>query len=157
MNKYISYTLLLLLFGSCITYQTVQFNEPFQKTWDNLNESKETLFVKSNNWMIQTFNDAESVIQFSDKEEGVITGKYLMFGNIVRGSYGASADTRVYAIIKIQVKDNKARITITPANEWKYDKSGMTIYTYAPEQARQDMSNLALLFYAELNKTVDDF
>jgi len=63
--------------------------------------------------MVGKFNNAKSVIQFSDKEAGVVTGKYLL-----RSTYEFSGMTTterdVYSIIKIQLKDNAARITITP-------------------------------------------
>ena len=40
--------------------------------------TKSELWVKANMWMIDIFHDAESVIQFSDKEAGVIKGKYVI-------------------------------------------------------------------------------
>jgi hypothetical protein len=60
--------------------------------------------------MVETFNNAESVIQFSDKENGIVTGKYIMTTIIT----STTTSHGVYSIIKIQVKDGAAKITITP-------------------------------------------
>jgi hypothetical protein len=46
--------------------------------------TKNKLYLKANDWMISTFGNAESVIQFSDKDAGVITGKYLMGKSLIR-------------------------------------------------------------------------
>lgn len=92
--------------------------------------------------MIETFNSAESVIQLSDKEEGVIIGKYLMYGTISPGIYGTTNDTRVYAIIDIRVKDNKARFEVKP-QEWYYDSSEMTVYQFSKQDAINAITRLA--------------
>ena len=81
------------------------------------NQQKDKLFIKSNDWMVTTFNDAESVIQFSDKEEGTIIGKYLLQGTAGYNSLIGQYDTRIYAKITIQVKENKARIIVLPATD----------------------------------------
>lgn len=131
--------LLLLLLNSCaISYQAVSFyNEPVVMVFDDIKGSKSQLFVKANDWMISIFKNANSVIEFSDKEEGVIIGKYHLFGSV-----GTYIDTRIFAKIDIRVKDDKARISILPMGEWKYDKSGMTIFTYSKEQAIDDIREL---------------
>ena len=38
--------------------------------------NKNSNFIKANEWMVQSFNDAKSVIQFKDKEAGIFKGKY---------------------------------------------------------------------------------
>ena len=40
--------------------------------------SKDELFVKASTWMVETFNSSKSVTQYSDKEAGVIKGKYII-------------------------------------------------------------------------------
>ena len=87
-----------------------------EKIIDIPNESKDNLFITANDWMVSTFNNAESVIQFSDKSEGTIIGKYLLSGTVYT-LYGSTNDTRLFAKITVQVKDNKARILVIPTSK----------------------------------------
>lgn len=147
LKKQISYgialALLAIIINSCAPLKTIMIEEPFIKVYDDLEASQNELFLKANEWMVATFKDAESVIQYSDKEEGTLLGKYLMFGEIRQGLYNVTTDTRIYAKIDIRVKDNKARISIEPMEPWKYDPSGMTIYGFSKEDAIAEMEALA--------------
>jgi len=110
-----------LLIGSCATMVQVQMEH---KTLTiQVEQSKDELYIKANNWMVENFNDAKSVIQFSDKEAGVITGKYLMksilkYSNVMDKNSAYHDD--IFAIIKIIVKDGASKITINPPN-YSYD------------------------------------
>jgi hypothetical protein len=121
-----------------------------------LRGQREQLYLKANNWMIETFNDAQSVVQHNDKEEGVVIGKYLMSGTVQTSMYG-SADSRIYAIIDIRVKDDKARIEIKPQGQWRYDSSGMTIFDYSKDDAVREMQQLAKSFHDALLKVDVEF
>jgi len=102
-----------LLLTSCGGMLNTTMLHPVQKSKiiNIENTNKSDLFVRANNWMVETFNDAESVIQFSDKENGIVTGKYLM-QTIIKGTEIPA--TKVFAIIKIRVKDNAANIELLP-------------------------------------------
>jgi hypothetical protein len=65
--------------------------------------------------MVSIFKDARSVIQYSDKAEGILTGRYLFY------YYTNSwiGDDPKYALIEIRTKEGKVRISITPDN-WKF-------------------------------------
>lgn len=135
-----AFLICLNLFTSCGVYSTVTFNdEPITMVFENYNCSKNQLFVKANDWMIKIFTKANSVIEFSDKEEGVIIGKYLLYGQETIGLYGIKTDYRVWAKIDIRVKDDKARISILPMGKWNYNSSGLTVYNYSKEQAIEDI------------------
>lgn len=157
MKKILSFAILLMLFTSCSTMRLAKFSEPSVKIYEDVSGTKNDLFVKSNEWLIRNFKDATSVIEFSDKEEGVLIGKYLLSGSLVPGIYGTSTDTRIYAKIDIRVKDSKARISIEPIGEWKYDPSGLTIYTYSPEDAQSDINVLMSSFHSALKAQKIDF
>jgi hypothetical protein len=86
-----------------------------KKVFQIENTKKNKLFVKANNWMVSTFNNAESVIQFSDKEEGLINGCYFMGYSFKSTQMIESA----FANIKISVKDGAAKIVVKPTN-YKY-------------------------------------
>lgn len=80
----------LFLFISCgITNSTPVSISPISSKINVSGEQNE-LYVRANNWMVGNFTDAKSVIQFSDKEEGIVTGKYLL-----RSTYEFSGLTAV--------------------------------------------------------------
>ena len=67
---------------------------------------KDDLYVSVNSWFVETFNSAESVIEYQDKEAGKVMGKYVF--NYTEGIYFYS----VKQTISIDVKDNRYRIVI---------------------------------------------
>lgn len=137
----------------------IQFHEDehLVEIFEDLKASQDELYLKANSWMIETFKDAESVIQHSDKEEGAIIGKYLMSGGLSSGMYGSTVDTRIYAIIDIRVRDDKTRIEIKPQDSWHYDASGMTVYNFSKDDAKREMVRLAESFYNSIMKESVDF
>lgn len=117
MKKIILLLLAIITLQSCGTYQKISASDlSTTKIYENLNKSQSDLYVISNSWMIDAFNNADSVIQFSDKETGSIIGKYLVQGSIIRSGY-LSTDTRIFAKIDISLKDNRAKISITPTDD----------------------------------------
>lgn len=156
--------LVLLLFitsvlTSCYTTKMLTLSDtPFVKIYDDVQGTQNELFLKSNEWMIGAFNNAKSVIQHSDKAEGVIIGKYLMLttsGTVVFGSPTPIPGTDVYAIIDIRVKDSKARIEIKP-NDFRYITDGMS-KEFTKEDAVAIMEKLSESFHESLKVKKVDF
>lgn len=116
------------------------------------NTSKDVLFFRANNWMVDALNNAESDIQFTDKDSGSISGRYLL-GTVAYGhQYGPAV--RAYATIKIRVKDGSTKITITPES-FTYAKDSMfTLYTQ--EDATRDISALIDSFEKAMKKPEDN-
>ena len=114
--------IITLISCTVIPTVTVSFPETIVTTLTELDSSQDELFIKANEWMIAAFNDAESVIQYSDKEAGTLIGKYLLGGSAAEkiSAYFSTPENRVYAIIDLRVKDNKARLSIKPDSEWTY-------------------------------------
>ncbi|MEX0598936.1 MAG: hypothetical protein WD512_20800 [Candidatus Paceibacterota bacterium] len=124
MKKLLILGLLILITSSC-SYRVYQSQE-VQKTME-VTTGNEDLYIDVNTWMVETFNSAESVIQFSDKESGIVMGRYF-FGTIStvcgkerKDKDGIYAITKkrvgaedLYAIIKVQVRANKVKLTIQP-------------------------------------------
>ncbi len=104
--------------------------------------TKTNLYIKANEWMVNIFTSAKSVIQFQDKEEGIIVGKYLMHVYPSVGLLMNFPGLEAYAIIKIQVRDSAAKISIEPQDTWWYGKYGFVNYDYSPEKAKQDIDKL---------------
>ena len=71
----------------------------FTKIIEVPNTSADELYVKCNEWFVRTFVSAESVIEFSDKENGKILGKYVF----------KVFPSRIKSTITIDIKDNKIR------------------------------------------------
>ncbi|WP_236984860.1 DUF4468 domain-containing protein [Marinagarivorans cellulosilyticus] len=113
---------------------------------------KDTLYVRANNWMVDAFNNADSVVQFTDKESGTISGRYLL-GTVSNASeYGPAR--RAYATIKVRVKDGASKITVTPES-FTYAKGN--IYTlYTEEDAKRDVDALLFSFETAMKKSEDD-
>ena len=73
---------------------------------------KDALYSSSKIWVAKAFTDSNNVIQYADKEEGSIVGK----GNVKYPCDGfndclANEDVRYKFTMKIDTKDDKARIT----------------------------------------------
>lgn len=72
-----------------------------------LSGSKDSIYTKANLVFVDLFNNAESVIQFSDKQEGVIKGKYVSIFDLGLSTLKATST------VEVSVKDGKYRINIT--------------------------------------------
>jgi hypothetical protein len=102
--------------------------------------------------MVKTFNNAESVIQFSDKESGTITGKYMLKQTFTVGlNYQIIPNGGIFAIINVDIKENKARITITPEEYRTIGEGGNPKTMYLEETARQDIDDLLNDFETYMN------
>ncbi len=80
-------------------------------------KSKDQIFDASKIWIAKSFKSANNVVQYEDKASGTIIGK----GNIKFPCYdftscGAFGNDRVNFTVKIDSKDNKARISFSDIN-----------------------------------------
>ncbi len=118
-------------------------NNELVKVHENLNSSQDDLYLKANEWIVGILKDAKSVIQHTDKEKGVIIGKYLM-----------NSHAEVYATIDIRVKDGRARLAITPNDYFYYETKK---FSYTKKDAINDMNRLAQSFYEKIKSEKIDF
>jgi len=148
MKKYT--VILFLIMISCGPIIDVKMDKT-QKVIE-IDLTKNEIFVKSNQWMVKTFNNAESVIQFSDKESGTITGKYMLKQTYTIGNnYQTIPNGGIFAIINVDIKENKARITISPEEYHTRGKGGNPQFIYPEETARKDIDDLINSFEAYMN------
>lgn len=118
MKKFLLIALTAVFIISCETISGHQTET--LETYESIFESegkKDELYLKSNKWMVETFKSSKSVIQFSDKESGMLIGKYIVKpANTVTGLTGdkLTRQSEVSAIITLQLKDNRAKISIAP-------------------------------------------
>ncbi len=122
------------------------------------NVSQSDLFVMANNWMVENFTDAKSVVQYSDKEAGTVTGKYLLH-TIITGITSTSPDTEndIYAIIKIQTKDGAARIQVEPSQYVNNFYPALGGKSYPIDAANEDIMNLLHSFKVRMKQGPDKF
>jgi len=77
-------------------------------------QKKEQLFDSSKIWMAEAFKSSNNVVQYADKESGSIIGKgniqFPCEGFIDCGAFG---NDKVSFTIKIDTKDNKARVSFS--------------------------------------------
>lgn len=116
MKKLIFLSLILvsvLTLQSCATLETIE-SQVTEKVVQLDGKTQDELYIRANTWMVEKFNNAESVIQFSDKPNGIVIGKYTLSQKAVDSDGLEATRKNTFAIIKIQVKDSAAKITITP-------------------------------------------
>ncbi|HLW21140.1 MAG TPA: DUF4468 domain-containing protein [Cyclobacteriaceae bacterium] len=144
------------LLCSCATGKIVNMeDDPYVEYFGELEAPQDQLFVSTNKWMIKVFKDARNIIQYSDKEQGVIMGKYLLSedvffqGNLI----GPVLNIQINAIIDIRLRDNNARFSITPLGNWVES----SYQGYSKERANEDMEMLADNFYTFLLKDLEEY
>jgi hypothetical protein len=112
------------LLNSCASIVIQDTPPPKIATFEN-ELSKDQNYVLANEWMVESFNNATSVIQFTDKESGTVKGKYtIKSAYISTSTYVASTDA-LFAIITIRVKDKLSRIEIDPPTDAFFSRKSM--------------------------------
>jgi hypothetical protein len=132
----------MLVFTSCATTQTAFTPITLTETATVIG-TKNDVYVKANLWLVDVFNSAKSVIQFSDKDAGVIKGKYVLYFK-PSGQYVGELERD--AIITLNASENQLTITVT-CNE-----RPMGIF-YSGTQMDADLNGLIEKFKSEFWKT----
>ena len=70
--------LIILVYLLCGCSMASMVTAPPTESIIEVNGTKPELYERANEWMDKIFNNAKSIIQFQDKEEGTIIEKYLM-------------------------------------------------------------------------------
>lgn len=115
--KHLFYIILLTVLTSCSVSQAkfypVDNKEfTFSKISKNLPFSKNELYLKSNYWIVDYFINPKEVVQYSDKEEGVIKGIYKNYFLNLQ--------------FTIKVADSTAQIDIKPRKQLSVNEKGKT-------------------------------
>ena len=155
----------LCVFYSCTPIKYLTVTTPKQEKILEIKNSKNELYIKANQWMVNTFTSAKSIIQFQDKEEGKIMGKYILHEGIAaydqRGLYGITTHVEgtpdICCTITISIKDNATKIEITPQGDWLYQKQEpgamyLSIHTYGPDDAKKDIEKLIVDYNTFMSK-----
>ncbi|MBR6198752.1 MAG: DUF4468 domain-containing protein [Spirochaetales bacterium] len=119
------YKILSILFLFCTfacTTVTVEHKSlTRQQIIEAPNVNKDDLFVKANTTAVDVFNNADAVIQYSDKEAGIIKGKFITDIAVYGGT------TRAEVTITIEVKDEKVRLSFSDVDAWYVNIYGQKV------------------------------
>lgn len=103
------YGIFILLSLACAsTVKTGTYAENYEEIVE-VEGTKDNIFTKANLVFVDVFVNADSVIQYSDKEAGVIKGKYF-------STIGSFRLYNVSSIIEVSVKEGKYRIKMSIAD-----------------------------------------
>lgn len=149
--------IVLVFFYSCgVKYVPVSV-QPLEETFEIQGQEKELLFAKANTWFALAFQNSKNVIQYSDKETGVITGRFAILPQTTRNGYGIQQDNSIYSGIHVRLKDNGAKIVVSPDNFTEVHSSLNESYRFTKESAITKSQKLINSFKAYLEQPVDDF
>ncbi len=148
--------IIIFLLNSCVGSKVLQETPPPRIATIENDLTKDENYVLANEWMVETFNNAESVIQFTDKESGTVKGKYIVRDGFVSTSpYTLSRDA-LFAIITIRVRDNRCRIEIDPPSDAFYSQSSMGVeYGYTVKMFEETTNELILDFRTRMQGNSD--
>jgi hypothetical protein len=146
----INLLIVISLISCAPTKVAVNFDAPIIKMYD-VEGTQDDLYVKANRWMITSFKDARSIIQFSDKEQGILIGRYLLR---ISPYDPYVSEEPIYAIIEITVKDEKARISIKPDNYSYLKANAGTAYWNKTHDSILYSKEMAI---AEIEALCEDF
>jgi hypothetical protein len=155
MKRMIFLVLMAAGLSSCFAPGLVTFNDDdFVEVYE-IPGTKDELFLKANEWMVSIFNDAKSVIQHSDKEEGVIIGKYLMVSaDENSGLYNKTVKADVFAVIDIRVREGRCRLAVQPLDYYYWEGFGIS---YSKERAADEIAMLTNSFREKLETKKIEF
>ena len=88
----------------------------YQKVVDGLNLSKTELYNRSMDYFVSNYGDVNSVIQDRDVVNGIIIGKGAFRKIHVLNEVLQNTVIDTWHILEVEVKDGRARITITLTN-----------------------------------------
>lgn len=131
--KTLAVIFIIILFLGCVSPPLPQ-SENIIQTVIEVDKSKDAIFRLSNEWLVKRFVSAKAVIQYQDKEEGVITGK---------GRRGPNRGDTEF-IIKIEAKDKKARITFS---DMQNEKTGNPFYDAASIWNKEALEGFRIYAY----------
>ncbi|MDR1785686.1 MAG: DUF4468 domain-containing protein [Spirochaetaceae bacterium] len=110
------------LLAGCVSMPELSSSTKYDEIIEVPDISADDLFTKVNLWMVDQFNNADSVIQYSDKAAGVLKGKYSFSGDPIMGGLGGRLV--YFSTLTIEVKSGKCRVSFADPVYDSYDGKG---------------------------------
>ncbi len=85
----------------------------YQKVVDNLNLNRKELYSRAMDYFVNNYSDVNSVIQNRDVLNGIITGRGIFEKVHILNDVLQSVIINTLHILKVEVKDGRARITLS--------------------------------------------
>ncbi|MCH3883264.1 MULTISPECIES: DUF4468 domain-containing protein [Tenacibaculum] len=153
--KKIYFLATIILLTSCGSVTKLEKPADFQKSLI-LETNHNSNYIKANEWMVNTFNDPKSIIQFSDKDAGIVKGKYVMYSGQAATKYTAEVKP-YFSIITIRVKDKASKIEISPISEFVITNFMGSKAGFTPEMFSLSAKSLAEKFEKHMkDKSAND-
>lgn len=124
-----------------------------EKIFEVDGKNKKELYVAVNSWFVENFKNRKSVIQFQDKENGKVMGKYVF--NYKTTCFLSTKNTWYKQLISVDIKDGKARFIIkNPQYKIDNDYYRATRRKHI-EKLKPKWKNLSTSFGMYINKDDD--
>jgi hypothetical protein len=141
-------SVVLLGILACATIRTGVPQIDYSQIIDVPGMVKDDLFVKTNLWAVGYFNKSDSVIEYSDKEAGIISGKYIGERHPING--GLSGSLAIRSIFTISIKDEKVKLDLKPAEFFIYNGGGQLTSTSSSVYASVEEADIVTDYNATL-------
>ncbi len=158
MKKIVLIVVLAINFLSCAPKKSViKYDAPKKEIKDVITTgSKEQNFVKANEWFVIMFVNSKNVNRYSDKEAGLIKGKFTLFSEKTwvpasKNSYAVKSGI-IDAVITIRVKEDKARLEIEVMEPFYTTKYGNIEYGHTPDEVNAEINKLVSSFVSYMIK-----
>jgi hypothetical protein len=109
MRKIIGLFIISIMFLGCASSPTLKPNNTEIINILETGKSKNEVFDLSMRWIAKSFTSSKEVIQYTDKDLGIINGKGTLQ---MRG--GLSLEVTVFFSLVIDIKENKTRLSYKP-------------------------------------------
>jgi len=119
--RFVGLGIILIMLVGCATMSMEWMNSfEVKKVISVPNKTKNDLYIATNLWAVDAFRKSDSVIEFSDKDAGVIKGKYIQdlgynfWASWAKSSkyYFATVNNEVRLVITITSRDEEVEITL---------------------------------------------
>lgn len=97
------------IFGCAAAAPVKQSDMAYQKILELPDQPRDVIFEKSKQWIAQTFKSAKAVIEYENKNEGVIIGNGSMDRPL--SVVNISSGPLILYNMREDIKDNKVRLT----------------------------------------------
>ena len=152
MNKFLVILFLSISTLSCSTSKSIKKYDPPGKVVKEVNTpgSMDENFVKANEWFVIKFVNSKNVNRYSDKEAGLVKGKFMLFDEktwvpATKNSYPVTSQS-INAVITIRVKENKARLEIEVSEPIYTTKYGDIEYGHSLAEVEAQIGKLGADF-----------
>lgn len=145
MKKYAALFLLAFLFAGCMPAMIPTGSATVQKVIEIPGVSKDVIYERSRIWIAKTFHSSKAVIEYENKETGVIIGNgvanyavkntgSLLYPNLM-------VDIPFRFTMEENIRDEKIRITFTSLSEGTLESP--VIYQVSMDRIRPVLLSLA--------------